>query len=68
MTKFALISVLALCMSSCAYLATHQQVEADLQKEAIDVAKDTEKVVEDIIDTAPATPTPATNLPAPVVQ
>lgn len=55
MKKIALIPIL-LAMSSCSWLALHPQVEADLEQEGIDVAKHTEKVVEDII--APA-PTPA---------
>lgn len=53
--KYLVILCLAALCSSCAWLAVHPQVEADLKKEGIDVAKDTEKVVEDIIESAPAT-------------
>jgi len=54
--KYFLSLVLAFLYSSCSYLAMHPQVEADLKKEGVDVAKDTEKVVEDVIDSAPNTP------------
>ena len=54
--KYLMILSLSMFCSSCAYLATHPQVVADLKQEGMDVAKDSEKVVEDIIETAPATP------------
>ena len=56
MIKYALFSLLAFSMTSCAWLATHPQVEADLEQEGIDVARDSEKVVEDVIAPAPTTP------------
>jgi len=66
--KYLAILSLAVFCSSCAWLAVHPQVEADLKKEGIDVAKDTEQVVEDIISTAPANatinPTAVLNAPA----
>ena len=65
MKYFAILSLAVFC-SSCAWLAQHPQVEADLKKEGIDVAKDTEQVVEDIISTAPA-PTPVTVPESPTV-
>lgn len=53
MVKSALIIIIMLLTSGCAWLAQHPQVEADLEQEGIDVAKDTEKVVEDIIAPTP---------------
>lgn len=57
--KYLSILCLAILCSSCTYLAQHPQVESDLKQEGVDVAKDTEKVVEDIIDAAPNTTQPA---------
>jgi hypothetical protein len=55
--KYLAILSLAILCTSCAWLAQHPQVEADLQQEGIDVAKDTEKVVEDVIlPPSPTTP------------
>jgi hypothetical protein len=60
--RYFLILALCLFCSSCAWLATHPQVEADLEQEGIDIVRDTEKVVEDII-VSPAAPaqTPTAN-------
>lgn len=49
MVKSALIIIIMLLTSGCAWLAQHPQVEADLEQECIDIAKDNGKVIEDAI-------------------
>lgn len=47
--KYFIVLTLSIFCSSCAWIAAHPQLEADLKKEGIDMAKDTEKVIEDAI-------------------